>query len=196
MIRAKYAGLRVHRDRHHLAGEIGDLVDDLDPGERAAYQAEMFEHWRRDDAIAEQYGPFDNIGSRGHRLNHLRNRSGGQQWDGHALAHRLARAGDGRGLAARVVADEGHGATHRRRPRDVAVPDCVGGPVQTRVLAVPEADDTIVACTRHLTEQLGPGHGGCCQLLVESRLNTTPAGSRKQRERVISVSSPPSGEPW
>ena len=93
MIRAEYAGLRVHRDRHHLAGEIGDLVDDLDPGERAAYQAEMFEHWRRDDAIAEQYGPFDNIGSRGHRLNHLRNRSGGQQWDGHALAHRLARAG-------------------------------------------------------------------------------------------------------
>jgi hypothetical protein len=76
MIRAEYAGPRVHRDRHHLAGEIGDLVDDLDPGERAAYQAEMFEHWRRDDAIAEQYGPFDNIGSRGHRLDHLRNRSG------------------------------------------------------------------------------------------------------------------------
>ncbi|MBB3084212.1 hypothetical protein [Geodermatophilus sabuli] len=61
MIRAEYAGLRIHRDRQHLAGESGDFVDDLDADERAAHQAEMAEYWRRDDAIAEQYGPFHSI---------------------------------------------------------------------------------------------------------------------------------------
>jgi hypothetical protein len=38
MMRAEYAGLRIHRDRQRLAGEIGDLVDDLSAEERAVHE--------------------------------------------------------------------------------------------------------------------------------------------------------------
>ena len=62
MIQASYAGLRIHCDRHRLAGEVGGLVDDLDETDRATYEAEMVECWRHDDAVAEQDGPFHSIG--------------------------------------------------------------------------------------------------------------------------------------
>ena len=58
------------------------------------------------------------------------------------------------------------------------MPDGVGGPVEAGVLAVPEPDDAVVAPAGHGVEQLGAGDGGRGELLVDPRLNTTPAGSR------------------
>jgi hypothetical protein len=58
MVRAEYAGLRIHRDRQRLAGEVNELVDSLASDDRPVYLAQMREYWRQDDAIAEQHGPF------------------------------------------------------------------------------------------------------------------------------------------
>ena len=69
----------------------------------------------------------------------------------------------------RVVADEGHRPAERRRAGVVAVTDGVGGPVEARVLAVPEADHAVMVVTGHLGQELGAGDRRRGQLLVEAR---------------------------
>ena len=51
----------------------------------------------------------------------------------------------------------------------VAVTDGVGGPVEARVLAVPEADHAVMVVTGHVGQQLGSGDRRRRQLLVECR---------------------------
>ncbi len=62
MISVHYVGLRIHRDRQRLAGEVGSLVRHLSASQRDAYDAQMREYSLEDDAISEQYGPFPDIG--------------------------------------------------------------------------------------------------------------------------------------
>ena len=49
------------------------------------------------------------------------------------------------------------------------MPDGVGRPVEAGVLAEPEPGDAVVAPAGELAEELGAGHRGGGQLLVERR---------------------------
>ncbi len=91
-----------------------------------------------------------------------------QQGNHQALSHQFARARDGRRLAGRVVADPGDRPPERRRPRQVAVSDGVGRPVEPRILAVPESGHPAVAASGELDEELSAGHRGGRQFLVQA----------------------------
>ena len=94
--------------------------------------------------------------------------------DGHAQVRQDAfrRRRHRRRLRERVVADDCDGAARRRRAREVGVPQRVDGPVQAGRLAVPVADDAVDALAQRARGrgQLGAGHRGGAELLVDRRL--------------------------
>ena len=95
-------------------------------------------------------------------------RGGGEDRQAQGPCHLLTRAGQGRGLRHGVVPDQCHGASEGGRTRDVGVADCIGRPVETRILPVPKAHDTIDAASRQLAGQLRPADRRGGQLLVQS----------------------------
>ncbi len=139
------AGRVVEVDRRHAVGDVGD---DLEGGPDAGVT-----------------GEGDRVQAEGADVGH---RAGGEQRDGQAAGHPLRRARQRRRLAERVVADHRDRAAERRRAGEVAVPDGVGRPVEAGVLAEPEAGDAVVAPAVELAEQLGAGHRGGGQLLVDA----------------------------
>ena len=125
-----------------------------------------------------QCDPGPRISGKGHGVEaqcaDLRHRGRRQEWDEQAPSHLLTGRGDRGRLAGRVVANDRDGAAEGRGARVVAVPDGVGGPVETGVLAVPEPRDPVVSSARQLPEQLTPGHRRGRQLLVQPRAKDDP----------------------
>ena len=68
----------------------------------------------------------------------------------------------------RIVTDEGHNATQGRRSGEHRVAQCVGCPIHTRCLAVPNADNPVVDGVGLGGRKLGTHHGGRCVLLVQA----------------------------
>ena len=80
----------------------------------------------------------------------------------------VARARQGRRLGGRVVADDRHHATVPCRAGEHAVADRVTGSVEPRRLAVPHADDAVVALVVERVDELAAHHRRRRQLLVEA----------------------------
>ena len=80
----------------------------------------------------------------------------------------VARARQGGRLGGRVVADDGHHAAVARRAGEHAVADRVAGSVEARRLAVPHADDAVVALVVERVDELAAHHRRRRQLLVEA----------------------------
>ena len=88
-------------------------------------------------------------------------------------------------------------AAERRGAGQVAVADRVGGPVEARVLAVPEAGHAVVAAASSSPSSCVPATA----VAASSSLRPGPEdhagrGRGGRAARPISMSRPPSGEPW
>ena len=75
--------------------------------------------------------------------------------------------GKRRRLGRRVVADDGHHAAVLRRAGEDAVADGVAGPIEPGRLAVPDADDAVVALVAERVDELAAHHRRGRQLLVD-----------------------------
>ena len=82
----------------------------------------------------------------------------------------FGRAGDGRRFRRRIVTGQRERATLRVRADEVRVPQRIGGPVETRRLAVPDAGHARIAQLAGLTRELRARHGGRGEFLVQAWL--------------------------
>ena len=80
----------------------------------------------------------------------------------------VAGAGQRRGLGLRIVADDGDDATTVRRPGEDGVANGVAGAVEPRRLAVPDADNAVVALVAERVDELTAHHRGGGELLVDT----------------------------
>ena len=131
------------------AGAVGDRRDELEPDPDAAGP-------RQGDGVAAEV----------ERLLHV----AGEQ-DRHVQVDErgVARARQRRRLGRRVVADDGHHAAVAGGAGEHAVADGVAGAVEAGRLAVPDADDAVVALVVERVDELAAHHGGGGELLVERR---------------------------
>lgn len=58
MIRAQYAGTRIHRDAAGLAGEVGELIEPLTSDEYALYERNWTQLAARDRTIEDEFEPL------------------------------------------------------------------------------------------------------------------------------------------
>jgi hypothetical protein len=155
-VRHEHLAVELHRRRHGAdpvgvdvdrAGAVGDRRDQLEPDPDAAGPRQ------RDGVTAEV-----------ERLLHV----AGEQ-DRHVQVDErgVARAGQRGGLGGRVVADDRHHAAVAGRAGEHAVADRVARPVEARSLAVPDADDPVVALVPERVDELAAHHGRRGELLVE-----------------------------
>ena len=130
------------------AGAVGDRRDELEA-----------------DPDAAGAGQRDGVAAEVERLLHV----AGEQ-DRHVQVDErgVARARQRRRLGGRVVADDRHHAAVAGRAGEHAVADGVAGPVETGRLAVPDADDAVVALVVERVDELAAHHRGGGELLVEA----------------------------
>src|SRR5690606_4690680 len=69
----------------------------------------------------------------------------------------------------RIVADENEGSAVGCGPAEIRVAQRIACPVQSRRLAVPDADNAVVFAVRRGGGQLRTLHGIDCQLFVDAR---------------------------
>ena len=149
--------VELHRRDHRLnavgvhvdgAGAVGDRRDELQPDPDPAGP-------RQGDGVAAEV----------ERLLHV----AGEE-DRHVQVDErgVARARQRGRLGGRVVADDRHHAAVPRRAGEHAVADRVAGSVEPRRLAVPHADDAVVALVVERVDELAAHHRRRRQLLVEA----------------------------
>ena len=133
-----------HLDRR---GPVHDVGGQLDPGPQPAEP-------RQRDAVQAQVQDVLRIGRGQHRHADL----------GHG---HLGAARHGRGFRDGIVAHQDQHTPGGVRAAEVAVPQCVGRPVQPGGLAVPDPDDPVAGLVRRRRRELGALDGVGAQLLVD-----------------------------
>ena len=83
----------------------------------------------------------------------------------------IARRGERRRLGGGIVTDHGDHAAVHRRPREHGVADRVAAAVEPGPLAVPDADDAVVACVVEGHRELAAHHRSRREFLVHRRLH-------------------------
>ena len=151
----------VHVDR---AGAVGDRRDELHA-----------------DPDAAGAGQGDGVAAEVERLLHV---AGEQDRHVQVDERRVARARQRRRLGGRVVADDGHHAAVPGRAGEDAVADGVAGAVEAGRLAVPDADDAVVALVGERVGELAAHHRGGGELLVDARADDDrQVGHRRRGSR-------------
>ena len=118
---------------------------------------------------------------------------------------RLRGARDRRRLARRIVAAQREHAATRIGADEVAVADRVGGAVDSRRLAVPDAEHAVEARAGQRPGELRAPHGRCGELLVDRRLqdqlvlgrerSESPDLAHESRERRAGIAGDQRGRP-
>ena len=133
------------------AGAVGDRGDELEPGPEPARPREG------NGVSGEIEGLLDIAGEQDRHV----------EVDHRGVARRRQRGRLRRG----IVADDGHDTAVHRRAGEHGVSDRITAAVESRALAVPDADHAVVTSVREGHRQLAAHHGGRRQFLVHSGLH-------------------------